>query len=140
MTAPLEHFSVLPFQAICGADEPNQLSTQVAAHVTCQDCKRRLEQTMSPEPLTEKALDEIELGLAEITARTYVGAPLSIELASKVVADLRAVRAVVRDLAILVEAGIESDHLPPLGQKGIGQFLDRNWLARARSVLPPEDQ
>ncbi len=35
----LVHRSIIPFRAICGADEKNQATSQVASHVTCERCR-----------------------------------------------------------------------------------------------------
>jgi len=36
------HFAEAPFQALCGADNPNQGTTQVGEHVTCPACRRKM--------------------------------------------------------------------------------------------------
>lgn len=33
------HFALKPFQAVCGADEPNQSTTTVQDHATCKECR-----------------------------------------------------------------------------------------------------
>lgn len=37
------HFSVVSFQAFCGADVPNQRTTQIREHVTCRECIGKLQ-------------------------------------------------------------------------------------------------
>ena len=32
------HYAVIPFHALCGADAPDQITTQIAENATCADC------------------------------------------------------------------------------------------------------
>ena len=34
-----DHFSIVPFKAICGADVPNQSTSQIPEHVKCTTCR-----------------------------------------------------------------------------------------------------
>lgn len=125
MTAPVWHFSsTVTFQAACGADTPNMVTTEVPAHVTCPDCKRRLEPTTSPKLLTEKELAEIEDEIMR-NARYSPARPTARDQLRRLIADLRAARAAIKNLLDTWETD------------AVGIRIDRA-LEKARGVLPKE--
>jgi hypothetical protein len=42
----LTHYSVVPFVAVCGADAPNQKTSQVFERCTCDACMDRVENAL----------------------------------------------------------------------------------------------